>query len=386
MQTKEFDRAIEALEDQRFKEATVILEDLVETNGNDPELLVYLGLAYLQNEQPRKAIDVLLVANEQIENHCVVAQFLGRAYKAIRDYDCAETYLKQAISADPELYEAWLDLAEVLYFTKQYGEAARILEEAVVRFPEDPALHSLRAMSFYRLGDYTEAARAWGAVSALRPESIVALANYGYSLLFVGRIDDAKNVIDKAKEMAPDHYRTIMLEGEMAFQMRNYKTAHNAFTKALHQCPTSIEALSRLAVITYQLHDEIAAEGYLNRAKRLVEEEPTSWQRLCNVHVLLKKFDDLLHCLNMVIEEDTTSAAAWIALAIEETRRGHSEEAKVAWVKSIKLRGYIKTYCPQCNQHMRIPVVNTAKVNLDIPVYCVYCDRELALPEHLSTV
>ncbi|MHA1772006.1 MAG: tetratricopeptide repeat protein [Candidatus Thorarchaeota archaeon] len=386
MQSEEFDRAIEALEEQRFKEATVILEDLVEANGSDPELLVYLGLAYLQNEQPKKAIEVLLEANDQIENHCVVAQFLGRAYKAIHDYDCAETYLKQAISADPELYEAWLDLAEVLYFTRQYGEAARILEEAVVRFPEDPALHSLRAMSFYRLGDYTEAARAWGAVSALRPESIVALANYGYSLLFVGRVDDAKNVIVKAKEMAPDHYRTIMLEGEMAFQLRNYKTAHHAFMKALHQCPTSIEALSRLAVITHQLHDEIAAEGYLNRAKELVEEEPTSWQRLCNVHVLMKRFDELLHCLNMVIEEDTTSAAAWIALAIEEARRGHTEEAKDAWTRSIKLRGYIKTYCPQCHQHMRIPILNTTKVSLDTPVYCVYCDRELTLPEHLSTV
>ncbi len=296
------------------------------------------------------------------------------------------TYLKRAIAADPELYEAWVDLAEVLYFTKQYGEAARILEEAVVRFPEDSALHSLRAMSLYRLGDYTEAVREWGAVSKLRPESIIAIANYGYSLLVVGQVEQARGVVEQATRLAPDHYRTVMLRGELAFQIHDYGTAHEQFTKALHMCPTSIEALSRLAAITHMLHDETAAEGFLQRAKGLVEKEPTSWQRLCNVHQYLNRFDDLLHCLSMVIEKDATSAAAWVALAIEHTRRGQQEEARMAWARSIKLRGYIKAYCETCNEHIRIPIPDKTSISFDSPVRCTVCERELPLPDSLSKI
>ncbi|MHA1741956.1 MAG: tetratricopeptide repeat protein [Candidatus Thorarchaeota archaeon] len=386
MYSEELELALKAIEEQRFEDAVTILERLTEANPDNPEAFVYLGLAYLQAEKPHQAIEVLLEAEDSVEDHCVIAQFLGRAYKAIKEYSPAEFYLRKAITLDPDIYEAWLDLGEVLYFTRQYGEAARVLEDAVFRFPEDPALHSIRAMSLYRLGDYTEAAREWGAVSTLRPESIVALTNYAYLLLFLGMVDEAEPVVRKARVKFPDSYRAIMLEGELRFQRGEYQAAQAYFRRALSICSDSVEALSRLAVIAHRLGNSSQADEYLATAKKIVEADPPTWQRLCNAHVDLERFDEHLECLNEIVQQDRHSSAAWIALAVEYTRRGRLDEAKSAWRMSIQLRGYIKVFCPRCGVHVRIPHLEPCDVDLDGTVQCVYCCTSLPLPDSLSRV
>ncbi len=386
MQSKEFELALEALEEQRFKDAAEILERLLDQNGNDPEILVYLGLAYLQDEQPERAIEVLLDADEQVEDHCVVAQFLGRAYKSIHDYPCAITYLKRAIHLDDNLYEAWLDLAEVLYFTRRYGEAIRILDKAVRKFSRDPALHALRAMAFYRLGDYTEATREWGVVSDLRPNSILALTNYAFSLFFIGEDEKAQEIVDKVLHLNPGSYRTNVLSGELAFHRGEYESAARKFERAIEMYPDSIEALSRMAVVLYKLGQTESAQQYLKQAKELVDKNPYSWQRLCHVHEYMEKYDELIECIDKIVAVDTSSAAAWIRLAVEYERRGQVEEAKNAWIRSIKLRGYVKAYCEDCQQHIRIPIVDTYSVNLDMSICCSHCEKELPLPECLSRI
>ena len=55
------------------------LEPIVEEDEENVDAMVILGMAYVQAEMPEKAVEILEVADEQVEQHCVVELFLGKA-------------------------------------------------------------------------------------------------------------------------------------------------------------------------------------------------------------------------------------------------------------------------------------------------------------------
>mgnify|MGYP000456887255 CR=1 FL=1 len=347
---------------------------------------MYLGVAYVQSERPHQAIDVLLRAEEMVEDHSVIAQFLGRSYKAVRDYDSAERYLKRALILDPALAEVWVDLGEVFYVTQQYGVAIRHLEEALKRFPNNPALRSLLAMSLYRVGDYTGAAKEWSRVYALRPDSIIILANYAFLLLMLGRTEEAQPLVRRASEMFPNHYRTLIIRGELAFQRGDIEQARQMFELALDRCSLSVEALSRLAVIAHIQGQEERKQVYQTLINEILEREPAAWQRMCNMHLKTGDHDRHLECIQAAVVRDASSSAAWISLAVELMRRGQEAEAIDAWERSIEIRGYIKAYCPTCQEFRKWRIPLDEPFNLPPVVRCDACHQELPLPKSLATV
>ncbi|TFF96742.1 tetratricopeptide repeat protein, partial [Candidatus Thorarchaeota archaeon] len=117
-------RSREAISQGRFADAIQILEPLFLDGCEEPDVLLYLGMAYLQIEKAENAVDVLERAADQVEDHCILDMLLGRAYTATGCFESAEIYLERAITREPELVEAWIDLGKVLYFSHQYGEAA----------------------------------------------------------------------------------------------------------------------------------------------------------------------------------------------------------------------------------------------------------------------
>ena len=127
MTNLDLDTALNALDQGRFEEATSILEKLIEIEGDDPELLVYLGIAYVQSENPQSAVDVLERADELVEEHCIISLFLGRALKALNRLDEAEAQLRRAIRLDAGVSEAWLDLANIYYTRNEFGIACAVL-------------------------------------------------------------------------------------------------------------------------------------------------------------------------------------------------------------------------------------------------------------------
>ena len=83
-------RARKAIEMGQIDEALSILEPIVRHSYDDPDPLVYLGIAYVQAEKPQAAVSVLEDAKELVEDHPVIELFLGRALMALGRYEEAE--------------------------------------------------------------------------------------------------------------------------------------------------------------------------------------------------------------------------------------------------------------------------------------------------------
>jgi tetratricopeptide (TPR) repeat protein len=211
--------ALDALEEGRPNDAITILEPMIdEALDNEADILLYLGMAYVQTEQPRKAVEVLEKAEDLVEEHCVLSMFLGRAYRALARFDDAEDELSRSISLDPDTPEPYADLGWVLFKKGEYARTAKTLASACESFPEDVDIRAIYALSLYRLGDFTAAAVQWGLMHRQEPEFMSAVSNYAFLMLTLGRSYEAAPFVGRANTLAPEDYRSLILLGELRFQ------------------------------------------------------------------------------------------------------------------------------------------------------------------------
>ena len=276
--------ARDALEEERFEEAIDILENLLEDDETDPEVLVYLGIAYVQTEQPDKAIEVLRRAEDEVEDHCVLCLFLGRALKAHGDFDEAANCLRRAVDLEPSRPEAWEDLANVLYEMKEYGSTVKVLEDALNHLPENVSLRALNAISYYRLGDYTTAESEWALVTQQRPESIMALTNLAYMRVIQNHHSEIGDIVEKIRKIDSSDYRYLLLKGEMLLQKGEMEEAVKYCQKVIESHPTNIEALSRLVIAYHRLSQFEKRDEYLKLALDNMDNHTQCWRGLFDMY------------------------------------------------------------------------------------------------------
>ena len=378
--------AIQALEDERAEEAVVILENLrdIEDTEDNPDILVYLGMAYVQVEKPDLAIDVLRQAENLVEEHSVVALFLGRALKASGFLDEAETELRRSIDLDPDESAAWDDLGNVLFLKGQFGHAVEVLNKAVELFPESAATRSLLAVCLMRLGDYTAALRHWYLVHIQQSTSLMVVTNIAFIHLMRGELRKAAPFVNQLIELNPDDRRTRTLFGDLKFQSGMIDDAIDAFNSSLVVDPKNLPALAYLAIIGYQMGRGDVYSRYMQEIENITDPRCQRWRSLCYVYQMLGLEEELIDCLIQGTQEYPNDAAPWVALAKAYEKKGMSVEAEVAWRKTFELRRYIKMKCPNCGGETRIPYMETSVVDIHEDRVCVGCEKTMEMPQSLA--
>ena len=372
--------ALRAIGDGRIEDAIHILEPLTQTKQDDPDPYVYLGIAYVQAEKPEQAADILRQAQELCEEHPVVAQFLGRALLSLGQLDEAEVELRKAVRLDPEAQEAWCDLSKVLVEQGNYREAVIVIDQALPRFPADPELRGTRALSLYRLGDYKRASEEWALLHKQHPKLIMAAANYAFTLLLLGNNDGASPIIDEASELDSSDYRVHIIKGLQYFNKDNFDEAEKSFLKVLSSNLRSIEALSKMAILSHKKGDESECTRYLEIAEKQIEKVPECWRGLCFAYSYLGQDEKYMDCLLRWTTRDPRAAAPWIALYREYTKLGLTEKAKRALDKTATLRGYVTIHCSNCDAETELKVDEILGFDSGEDRICPECDDKIPMP------
>jgi len=369
-----------ALEESRPKDAISVLEPLIEYDYENVDALVFLGMAYVQAEMPKKAVKVLEHADELVEQHCVVELFLGRALWALGKLHSAEDRIREALRLDPCEPEPWVDLGRILFQKREYRQALNHIEKALKEFPEELGLVFLHALTLYRLGDFSYATDEWARVHKIQPYLMAGISNYAYLLLLQERTEEATQYVGYATTLGPDDYRALILCGELSFQNGDYQQSLECFGKVLDDDPINIEALSRMAVIAHKQGDEKSFREYLSRAEMELGRDPESWRGLCGAYPLLGMCEEYLDCLIRWTKMDKKAAAPWVILAAEYDKQGKLEYARNAWRIVFELRGYVKIRCQKCKTEVRLPYDYIRGFDVYSPRVCDSCGAKIRMP------
>ena len=110
--------------------------------------------------------------------------------------------LARSMARHVEVPETYIARASVLSLNARF-ERLQLYEAGLARYPRNPFLLSARSWQLRSVGRMDEAARTAGTLVSLYPDSAAANTEYVQSLMSSGRVQQARNVLERAAKLAP---------------------------------------------------------------------------------------------------------------------------------------------------------------------------------------
>ncbi|KAJ3318719.1 Tetratricopeptide repeat protein 21B [Blyttiomyces sp. JEL0837] len=277
------------------------------------ESCLLLGEAYMNIQEPEKAIEVYESALDSFPSHSALACKIGKALVKTHDYGRAISYYESALSKDTMMASTLrYDLSELYYKLKNYDDAERIILEALEHPRSDDMTVLALDVKFNILlaKCYRGAAKYESAVSAFakaREYQIHILSQEG---LNVENKEQKSLISDICFELA-ETYLTCMKETDRALAYYNEAIQYNSLNKkamlalcklyvmqndltaAQTQCATMLRLDIATDDATIMMADIMFAKNSYTSAvfhfRQLLEKNPTHYQALKKLIEMMRR-------------------------------------------------------------------------------------------------
>ncbi len=232
-----------------------------------PDLAIpLLAEALLANGQARKLIDEFSRTELPGDAKANLNTTLSLAYQALGNAEASKAALAAALAARPDHAPALIVVARGKAADRDIsGSLAtvdRVLEKASANYEALVLKGSLLALT----GDHDGAIQLYRKALQARPNFIPAHSAIISTLMQKGAVEEAAQQLDALKKVAPNHPQTIYLQGQLAYQRKEYRTVRDLAQQLLKSAPNNPAALQLAGAAEYQLGSYYQAESYLNKA------------------------------------------------------------------------------------------------------------------------
>ena len=195
---------------------------------------------------------------------------LAQAHRVARDAPKEEQALRQAISVDPRLPDAYALLAEFYLRYKRIDEALAEYEGIVKRDPSAVMARTMVAMLLDQQGKREEAKKAYAAAVSGSGNAPIAANNLAFIYAEEGiNLDEALQLATAAKQRLPNDANVDDTIGWIYYKKGLYDLAIKPFEESLKKQPDNPEVLFHLGLAHAQLGDKAKAREALERALKL---------------------------------------------------------------------------------------------------------------------
>ena len=149
----------------------------------------------------------------------------------------AEKQYQEILSKDRENALAWGDLAIVYYLQEQYQVAIALILKSLRLDPNNAIFHYYLGAIAEKLGDLSQAAKAYQKAISLDPNLIDAYNNLGNILHEDGKLEQAESYYRKALEVNPEHCGSYINLGNISIAQEQIDRAIEIYQTALKLAP-----------------------------------------------------------------------------------------------------------------------------------------------------
>ena len=287
--------------DKKVAEARKQFETLLAANPNDTQLTYMVGVTALQLKDYTVAEDTMkrLVNNPQYRDQDGARYILGQIAEEKKDWgqaikwysdiqdgeqlvparlrtanaiakqgklDEARDFLHKAADENPgQEVQFTVAEAQLLREANRSGEAFDLLDKALKADPDQPELLYDYALTAEKLERYDVLEANLKKLIEVRPEHAHAYNALGYSFAERNmRLPEARDLIEKALQLAPDDYFIVDSLGWVQYREGNHKGAIETLRRAYHGRPD--------AEIGAHLGEVLWVSGDRNEANRVWNE------------------------------------------------------------------------------------------------------------------
>ena len=230
--------ALVCLEAKAWDEAKGYLEDLIARESHVDSAHLNLGRIAEERNDPQAAL--LEYAQVNPGNDYLPAQ-LRQADILMSNgrTDEAEKRLAAARDAEPDYaIQLYLIQAETLSANNQGERAWKVLQQALLQFPDDLNLLYTRAMQAEKRNDLVQMEKDLRLIIKRDPDNAMALNALGYTLSDrTTRYDEAKVLIEQAHKLNPEDPAVLDSLGWVNYRLGNLDEAERLLRMALERFP-----------------------------------------------------------------------------------------------------------------------------------------------------
>jgi len=257
-----FELGVIALRSGRPRVAIAHLSRAVQFDSSRPGYFNLLGTAHSIAGRLQEGAHCFLRSIELEAGNSLVHCNLANNYRDQGRLPDAERHYRAALSTDPDFFEAYMGLADVLARRGEPVAAADVCKRALLVRPGEPEAVVKLARALQRLEQYAEAAGVLRTIAATRPDDPGVQNLLGVSLMRVGRFDEALTHYRRAIDCDPRAAAPHVNLGDALAARGDLRGALASFGAALEIEPTHAATHSNLLLTMNYLPDISQEELY----------------------------------------------------------------------------------------------------------------------------
>ncbi len=294
--------------------------------GVEPEAIILkLGDALLlQGEADKLINEFKLLDSDSKQVRSYKSVVIGDAYFQKRDYAEAAVAFQRALGAVQDNTRAKLGLARVALTKRDYGQAARLIDEVVSQTPNEILAWLTKADLHRAQQDGQAAIQAFSKAATLAKSKqdyfyFVAMRSVVLEQLNISNTEQAEvalNELQKAfyKEQFPDVIELNQIRSVLAYQQKHYEQAAELANKVLKQNDKHLGSILLVGAINTVGGRYEQAEKHLTRFLSFVPGHIQARKLLAFVQVNRSRAQEAVETLSPIIEHVAQPDAETLAL------------------------------------------------------------------------
>ncbi len=246
----------------RYADAMARYEAAKAANAESVAAAVGIAKVKLAQEMAKEAL-VDLQALAQKSEDPEVGYWLGRTFLALGKRDEAEKAYRKAIERggkDRGVVHAYVALADLLLSRDKNDEAAKVLEDAAAKLPNNVELHYAKGDVALKAGRLDEATSEFGKALAIDDQNIASMFKLGVAHRRAREFDAAKAEYEKVGKVDAN-YPGLALEWGLWYGDNNQtEKALEMYTNALKKATDDVDLMLRVGstqVLSGHAHEAV---------------------------------------------------------------------------------------------------------------------------------
>jgi len=214
-----------------------------------------------------------------------------------------------------------------------YAASQRICRALLRANPADPDANNCLGVVHQRLGNPAAAVSSFEKALASDPAFVPAYGNLANSLAQLGRIDDARRVVDRALGLRPESAIANRALADLAYTVSEFERAEESFRRSLSAAPDDFHSYNGLGMVLRRLGRLDEARACYERAIQLQPDHASIHLNLGNLLSDMGRTDDAAESYRRSIRlrPDNAGAHQLLATARRHTSRDDDVRAMEAF-------------------------------------------------------
>lgn len=298
----------------KFDLAEGELQKCLRQQPDDPPLNLALTELYVARNEPAKALPHLARHEQGAGESAVSRELAGLAYAQLRSPDEARAALERSIALDAKRITPRLALARLFLYRGDLMRAVTTVDEALAVAPEDRAALTLRGDLLLRQGDVPGALAVFTKVAQLSPADDYARYMSGLLALQTGDEAGAAAVAASMNKDFKDNSLTLMLDGAIAAQRKDFTLAASLFQRSVAMRP-SLEGYYKLGMALYGKGDLETALSQFTRVLDATPEYDAARRMTVSILLAQRRVAEARQEAQKLVERNPSDAMAHFLMA-----------------------------------------------------------------------